>query len=226
MNFIGELISNQIATLSMKKVILCAGIALISLALGVVGEALAEVPSVAKSSVLAVKDPNATLEQEAPPIDSRDMFKSGAAGDVSHQMNQMWAIFVRGENVKLTPFGNEPGWYEWMARKHCWSDTPKYREVLHRFLVDWPQAKDGCIWTWATEEGWPTHHVRHNENNAKYILAAWRYDCWQGGPAFLEELDSTTALSARPDQSDVSKGLTVLQKLRAAMEYQLTTLEG
>ncbi len=196
------------------------------LALGFVGYALVDSVFAASSSELATKAPHTTLAQETPSDDARDIFKSGAAGDISQQMNLMWAIFGRGENVKLTTFGNEPGWYEWMARKHCWSDTPKYREVLHRFLVDWPQAKDGCIWTWGTEEGWPTHHVRHNENNAKYILAAWRYYCWQDGPKFLNELDSTTTNSVISNQSDVSNGRTVLQKLRAAMDYQLTTLEG
>lgn len=163
---------------------------------------------------------------QAPSLDNTHLFQSGAAGDTTLQMNLMWSVFGRGENVRLTPFGNEPGWYEWMARKHCWSDTPNYREMLHSFLVNWPQAKDGYIWTWGTEEGWPTHHVRHNENNAKYILAAWRYYCWQGGTAFLKELDSTTTQSTIPTQSDVSNGRTVLEKLRAAMEYQLNTLEG
>jgi len=154
------------------------------------------------------------------------MFDSGAAGDTTLQMNLMWATFGRGENVKLTPFGNEPGWYEWMARKHSWSDTSVYREMLHRFLVNWPQSKDGYIWTWGNEEGWPTHHVRHNENNAKYILAACKYTCWQGGKGFLEETDATTTSSVRTNQLDVSNGRTVLEKLRAAMVYQLTTLQG
>lgn len=183
---------------------------MVSFALGVAGHAVA----------------GGSSAEATPSIDPRDMFMSGADDDVTHQMNLMWATFGRGENVRLTPFGNEPGWYEWMARKHCWSDTPEYREQLHRFLVNWPQAKDGYIWTWGSEEGWPTHHVRHNENNAKYILAAWRYYCWQGGAEFLKEVDATTAASDRPNQSDVSNGRTVLQKLRAAMDYQLKTLQG
>jgi len=157
---------------------------------------------------------------------SGDLFDSGAAGDVTQQMNLLWATFGRGENVRLTPFGNTPAWFEWMARKHCWSDTPQYREVLHRKLVEWPQAQDGYIWTWGNEEGWPTHHVRHNENNAKYILAGCKYYCWQGGKAFLEEVDGTTTVSVRSNQTDVSQGRTVLEKLRAAMTYQLTTLHG
>lgn len=155
-----------------------------------------------------------------------DLFDSGAASDVTRQMNLMWATFGRGESVQLAPFGNEPGWYEWMARKHCWSDTPKCREMLHRFLVEWPQSRDGYMWTWGNEEGWPTHHVRHNENNGKYIMAACKYACWQGGTAFLDEFDSTTTQSAQPIQSDISAGRTMLEKLRNAMDYQLTTLGG
>jgi len=160
------------------------------------------------------------------PVWAKDMYDSGAADEINQQMNQMWATFGRGENVRLTPFGNEPGWYEWMARKHCWSDTPKYRERLRSFLINWPQARDGYMWTWGTEEGWPTHHVRHNENNAKYILATYRYYCWQGGKSFLDQIDATTVTSTQANQSDVSKDRTVLQKLRSAMDYQLTVLEG
>jgi len=158
--------------------------------------------------------------------ESRDMFSSGAAGDITWQMNRMWATFGRGEDVELTPFGNEPGWYEWMARRHCWSDTPEYRERLRDFLVNWPQSGDGYLWTWGNQEGWPTHHVRHNENNAKYILAGCKYYCWQGGKEFLGKVDATTTTSVRPNESDVSNGRTVLEKLRAAMTYQLTTLKG
>ncbi len=69
------------------------------------------------------------------------MFGSGAAGDVTAQMNRMWATFGRGEDVRLVPFGNSPGWFEWMARRHCWSDTPEYRERLRTFLIDWPVSK-------------------------------------------------------------------------------------
>lgn len=169
---------------------------------------------------------SADTPQEKTAVESGDMFDSGAGDDINRQMNLMWATFGRGENVNLHPFGNEPGWYEWMARKHCWSDTPKYREQLHRFLVGWPQSEDGYMWTWCDEEGWPTHHVRHNENNAKYILASYRYYCWQGGKAFLDERDLATQKSKQPKQTDVSCGRTMLEKLRAAMEYQLSTLKG
>lgn len=155
-----------------------------------------------------------------------DMYDSGASDSINQQMNEMWGTFGRGENVRLTPFGNEPGWFEWMARKHCWSDTPKYRKVLHDRFVMWPQSQDGYMWTWGNEEGWPTHHVRHNENNGKVIMAACKYYNWQGGKAFLNEIDSTTTQSTQPNQTDVSKGRTVLEKLRAAMAYQLTTLKG
>ncbi len=165
-------------------------------------------------------------QKPTPPTEPGDMFDSGAAGDTTDQMNLMWATFGRGENVSLTPMGNEPGWYEWMARKHCWSDTPKWREALRGYLVNWPQAEDGYLWTWGSEEGWPTHHVRHNENNGKYIMAACKYYCWQGGLAFLDSKDETTTQSRQPNQSDASEGRTVLEKIRAAMAYQLTTLEG
>lgn len=160
------------------------------------------------------------------PLYAEDIFDSGAKGDITAQINQMWATFGRGENVRLTPFGNEPGWYEWMARRHCWSDTPKYRDRLRNSLINWPQSTDGYIWTWGTEEGWPTHHVRHNENNGKYILAACRYANWQGGRDFLNRKDATAKTSTQPGQSDISKGRTVLEKLRAAMNYQLTALKG
>lgn len=48
----------------------------------------------------------------------------------------------------------------------------------------------------------------------------------RGGRAFLGEVDATTTASVRPNQSDVSRGRTVLEKLRSAMAYQLATLNG
>lgn len=160
------------------------------------------------------------------PLFSNDMLDSGASGDTNKQLNLMWRTFGHGEGVELAKFGNSPAYFEWMALKHCWSDTPKYRALLRRKLVDWAMANDGYVWTWKTEEGWPTHHVRHNENNAKYILAVYRYYCWQGGKAFLNQQDKTKDISTQKGQTDISNGMTVLEKTRKAMAYQLNTLQG
>ena len=178
------------------------------------------------ASAVAILAGVAVAADTPAPRQDGDMFDSGAAGDVTLQMNRMWATFGRGENVRLTPFGNEPGWYEWMARRHCWSDTPEYRDRLRGKLIDWPQSKDGYLWTWGNQEGWPTHGVRHYENNGKYILAVCKYYSWQGGKAFLDKVDTTTSVSVRPNQTDVSEGRTVLEKVRAAMYFQLTALDG
>ena len=47
----------------------------------------------------------------SPTLSAGDIFDSGATGDITRQINLMWSTFGRGEKVRLTPFGNEPGWY-------------------------------------------------------------------------------------------------------------------
>jgi hypothetical protein len=59
----------------------------LQMALGVVGYAFAQGVSAATSGEAGAKAPHA-----------QNMFNSGAAGDISHQMSMMWAIL---NNIKL-----------------------------------------------------------------------------------------------------------------------------
>ncbi len=88
-------------------------------------------------------------------------------------------------------------------------------------------SQGGYVWSWKTEEGWPTHHYRHFDTNSKYILGVWRYAMWQGGQAFLDSVDRKEFPNQHdPAVRDVSKGRTVLEKCRLAMRYQLKDLRG
>jgi hypothetical protein len=141
-------------------------------------------------------------------------------------LSRMWEIFGEVDPDAVIRFGNEPAWYEWLALKLAWTDLERDKQVLRNKYASWPMNEEGYLWSWANEEGWPTHHGRHYENNAKYIMGVCRYYFWTGDESFLEQVDETTAESRFPEQVDVSEGMTILEKTRRAMEYQLDELNG
>jgi len=155
-----------------------------------------------------------------------DIIYTSTGPTLDGPLNQMWDIYGRITDGTVQRWGNEPSYFEWMALKLMWSDLEGDKETLRSKLVEFPCSDNGYIWSWKSEEGWPTHHSRHYGTNAKYITAVWRYYAWTGGMSFLNEVDGT---SARPDfdtQKDMSKGLTVLEKTRKAMQFQLKELGG
>jgi hypothetical protein len=129
-------------------------------------------------------------------------------------------------------YGSEPTYQDWMALKYCWSRSTLDKQNFLRnvLLVRWPQSADGYLWSWSTQEKWPeaTSSGRwHQDNNAKYILASWRYWAWTRDDAFLTALDpdfvTSPSATSRPD---LSQGKTVQQKLRLAMHYMELELQG
>lgn len=145
------------------------------------------------------------------------------------QLNMLWAIYGDfRDNTSVTyDFGNEPAWYEWMSLKYGWSETTgDFLNILRdqRILI-WPQSSDGYVWSWSTQEKWPTGDGSyHQENNAKYILGAWRIWSWTRDDSFFDQVDGSVVPDApRPD---VSQGRTVKQKLREAMRYIEESLQG
>jgi hypothetical protein len=141
-------------------------------------------------------------------------------------MSRMWDVYGQIVDDAVVRFGNEPAWYEWMALKLMWSDLEQDKQTLRQKVVDWPINRHGYVWTWATEEGWPTHHGRHYENNGKYIMSVCRQFAWTNDRSFLAEVDRTTTQSQFPDHTDVSQGMTVLEKTRLAMRFQLHHMHG
>jgi len=162
-------------------------------------------------------------------------FATSAGNPFDAHLNMMWLIYGTvsdGTNAVYT-LGNEPAFHEWMAIKYSWSQsTSGLRHTLRdgRLLI-WPQSNDGYVWSWSDREPWPgVDDPYHNENNAKYILAAWRIWAWERADDWFDLVDQTVvsnpAVPPRPGMSDISLGMTVRQKLRLAMQYLETELQG
>ena len=156
-------------------------------------------------------------------------FATSQGAGLDNQLNMMWAIYgaINDGSAAVYEFGNEPGYHEWMALKYGWSQSTadKLQTLATGRLVPWAQSSDGYMWSWSDQEKWPTGDGSyHNENNAKYILACWRYWCWSRNSTFFYAADSST-VSANP-RADVSGGRTMRQKLREAMRYLEESLQG
>ena len=156
-------------------------------------------------------------------------FETSSGQYYDAQLNMLWAVygnFWDGTNVTMK-FGNEPAWYEWLALKYAWSTSTVdlMDHLKNALIVPWAQSSDGYLWSWGSQEKWPTGDGSyHQDNNAKYILGAWRIWCWTRDDGFFDKADG----SSRPDapRPDVSEGRTVKEKLREAMRYLEESLQG
>lgn len=160
-------------------------------------------------------------------ISCADLYSTSRGSDFDGRVNRMWQVFGTAEGGAVPSQGNEAGWAEWNALKFVWSAEAKEIKKIRENLLTYPMSEGGYVWSWKTEEGWPTHHFRHFDTNSKYILGVWRYAMWQGGREFLNTVDPNTVPDRySPEVRDVSKGMTVLEKCRRAMVYQLNDLQG
>ncbi len=151
-------------------------------------------------------------------------FFTSIGGEFDEPLNRMWRIYgaVTEEEGAVIRFGKEAAWHEWMARKLMWSGEDEYRDAFRAILVEYPMSENGYVWSWTDQAQWPTEPPSyHQENNAKYILGVCRYFFWTRDKDFLHARDP---VSRGP--GDASEGMTVLQKIRAAMAYQLEELNG
>jgi len=121
-------------------------------------------------------------------------FFSSRDGEWDADLNMMWRIFGSAEPgvAAVAPLGGEAAWMEWNALKLCWYDDPGLREALRRQFIRYTVDKDGYVWSWGDQEGWPTHGHRHYDTNAKFILGACRYYLWSGDDSFLSSSSSPT----------------------------------
>lgn len=149
-------------------------------------------------------------------------FRTALGPEFDRLCNRMWQVYGLAVDGAVARFGNEPAYFEWMALKIMWCPDEAYKDEFRRKLIEFPMSADGYMWSWGTQPRWPTGHGSlHFENNAKYILGCARYYLWTRDDSFLSAVDSTTV-----DERDASAGMSVLQKMRAAMAYQLDVLGG
>lgn len=155
-------------------------------------------------------------------------FATDQGDDFDSALNSMWQRFGLGADGKVIRFGNEPAFFEWMAKKVLWCDDEEYKKTFIEKVREFPLSANGYVWSWGNQHTWPTGDGSpHQENNAKYILAVYRIHAWTRDLTFLNAVDAAAVPNkADPEMKDVSQGMTVLEKARAAMKYQLETLQG
>ncbi|MCD9021648.1 discoidin domain-containing protein [Cohnella silvisoli] len=143
-------------------------------------------------------------------------FTTDAGGDFDQNWNNMWLQFgaVDDGTDAVYKFGNEPTYFEWMARKIMWSNESAYKNDLKTKVRDHAQSSDGFLWSWADNPRWPSGNSLHIANNPLYILAAWRIAVWDDA-GFLDAVDSNANYAG----GDISNGKTVWQKVQDAMTF-------
>lgn len=183
------------------------------------------------------------MSDELPP------FESSLGGDFDARVNMFWYAFgemsdgtyydagkvgdfdpFKVGNGSVIPFGHMPSWHEWMALKYSWSGSTaeQLKELRDTLLLPYPMSEDGYVWSWITQEPWPTEpRTYHQENNAKYILGCWRLWSWQRDDGFFDAVDPDTVTEpSGPSRPDVSEGMTLREKLRLAMQFLETKHHG
>ncbi|MCX7598299.1 MAG: GH116 family glycosyl hydrolase, partial [Armatimonadetes bacterium] len=107
------------------------------------------------------------------------------------------------------PVWGPAAWFEWNALTRFWHGG-RHLEEIASMLETYPISEEGYVHTWGAGAGWPfpdnaVYDTRHFDTNARFILACWRYAAWTGDVEFLRRQ---------------------AERLRKAMEYQLTVLKG
>ena len=103
-----------------------------------------------------------------------------------------------------------PGaWIEWNTLARCWQGG-RHIAQLADFLARYPISDEGYVHTWGGNPGWPfpdnsKYDTRHFDTNARFILGCCRYGCWTRDVEFLRGQAG---------------------RIRRAMEYQLSVLQG
>ncbi len=107
------------------------------------------------------------------------------------------------------PAWGPSAWYDWIAQTRFWH-LGTHLDEQRNLLEGNPMTPEGYVHTWGATVGWPfpespPYDTRHADSNARWILACWRYALWTGDRDLL---------------------VRQAERLRRAMEYQLTVLEG
>ncbi|MBC7286773.1 MAG: hypothetical protein H5T86_01770 [Armatimonadetes bacterium] len=100
-------------------------------------------------------------------------------------------------------------WHEWNALGRLWHFGP-HVDAIRAALEAYPISAEGYVHTWGANPGWPfpdneKYDTRHFDTNARFILACWRYAAWTRDVDFIRRQ---------------------AERIRKAMNYQLTVLKG
>ena len=127
----------------------------------------------------------------------------------SSQEAQEANAFLYERAFTYPPVWGPAAWFEWNALARFWHGGRHLAEIAQS-LESYPISPEGYVHTWGAGAGWPfpdnaRYDTRHFDTNARFILACWRYAAWTGDVDFLRRQ---------------------AERLRKAMEYQLTVLRG
>ncbi|PWM47946.1 MAG: hypothetical protein DBX39_06695 [Bacillota bacterium] len=168
-------------------------------------------------------------------------FYSDKEDMVTYAANAMWDIYgniTQQQGQAVWAFGTEPAFYEWVAQITNWCSNNWRKETLKAYLVDRPIMSDGYIWSWYDSPHWPNlgntageHNNYHYDNNFRYIAAVENVLVWENSTDFLDVIDNkTVSIDSNVEnihvKDDVSNGMTVRDKIDAAMSFILNKLNG
>lgn len=149
------------------------------------------------------------------------------AADIALPFNAVWRLFggTETENCLVYRFGNEPTYFEWMAKKIAWTDDTQYLSELKAKIVSFPQTDNGYLWSWGDSVYWPTGRGElHYDGTLRYVSAVAEILRWTVDLSFLDETDGTACGEDR--RKDASLGRTVYEKCKAAMAFASKEMNG
>lgn len=133
-------------------------------------------------------------------------------------------------------FGTEPSFWQWVADITFWTTNDSRKSTLRNYVIDRPITADGYIWSWNNSPHWPDiygdeNKVYHYDNNPRYVTTVYTIMSWEQSTALLDEQDTHTVVITDANEEehvaeDVSQGMTVRQKVDAAMQYMLKEQKG
>lgn len=168
-------------------------------------------------------------------------FYSSNEDAVTYTANALWDQFGLASNGDVAKLGLNSSWLYWDTAKSVWY-AGSLKDKIRSTLKNYPQRKDGFLWSWASSETWggagynnndPTYTpVYHFDQIFNYISAVREVCVWENSVAFLSERDTDTARTEfevngiEYRYEDASEGKTVLEKAELALDYALNELNG
>ncbi|NOY82553.1 MAG: hypothetical protein GXP31_16265 [Kiritimatiellaeota bacterium] len=124
-------------------------------------------------------------------------------------MTEAATTFFYERAFSYPPLWGPAPWFSWNALCRLWQGGG-HIEAFRNMLAGYSMDPDGYVYTWGARRGWPfpdnrRYDTRHFDTNARFILAEHRYAAWTGDIRFLKQQ---------------------AERLRRAMDYQLTVLKG
>ncbi len=164
-------------------------------------------------------------------------FFSDKNDDVTYFVNSMWEHYsnLTFENQPYVGLGVgwSPAWYNWLSMIRAWSNNDFMKDRTRVNIRDVAMSSTGYVWSYDVPH-WPDlgHNNcdnYHYDNNFNFVISVLRYCAWENSLDFLNEKD-TDAVTPGYDSSesnycgyhdgeDITKGMTVGEKLELAVNY-------